>query len=295
MTDKELFSVVGLQKESDTIKVIKKTSGKIPVLSFVILFLILFLCLFAELFVKNSPSYLNLEKCLVSPCREFIFGTDALGRDMFSCILYGGRISLIIGILSTVISTIIAVIYGSICGMASKAVDTVLVRIMEIFYSVPSLLIIIFIQGIIGKVSVLSISFAVGVVSWCDMAKIIRTEVQRLNKSEFVIASRCMGGSFYHILRMHLIPNFISSIVFMIVMNIRSAIVAESTLSFMGIGLPLEIISWGSMLSLAEQSLMMGAWWIVVIPGVFIISVIMSLTSVGDFLKKTYARSQKNI
>ena len=99
-----------------------------------------------------------------------------------------------------------------------------------------------------------------------------------IRNSEYVIASRCMGGSFFYILWHHLAPNFFSSIMFMVVMNIRSAIVAESTLSFMGIGLPLEVISWGSMLSLSEKALMTKAWWIILIPGVFLIVTLLRFT-----------------
>lgn len=295
MTDKELFQVVGIQKQ--IIKEIPPTKkkNKLPVISIGILSLIVIFCLLSELFINYSPSYLNLEKCYIAPCREFIFGTDSLGRDMFSCILYGGRISLLIGVISTVISTSIAVIYGSICGVSSKTVDIVLTRIMEIFFSVPSLLITIFIQAIIGKASVISISVAVGIVSWCDMAKIIRTEVQKIFNSEFVIASKCMGAGFFHILVKHLIPNYISSITFMVIMNVKNAIIAESTLSFMGIGLPIEITSWGSMLSLAQESLLSGAWWVIIIPGAFIISVIMCLTSIGNYLKKTLIDKQNNM
>ncbi len=295
MTDKELFKVVGIQKQ-DTVHLLPiKNTKRLPVFSITILSLIVFLCLFSELFMSNSPSFLNLEKCFIAPCREFIFGTDSLGRDIFSCILYGGRISLMIGVISTLISTFIAISYGSICGVASKTVDTILTRIMEIFFSVPSLLITIFVQAIIGEVSIISISVAIGIVSWCDMAKIIRTEVQKIYRSEFVIASRCVGGGFFHILIRHLLPNYISSITFMIIMNVKNAIIAESTLSFMGIGLPIEIISWGSMLSLAQESLLTGAWWIIIIPGVFIVSVIMCLTSIANYLKKILIGKQNNM
>ena len=125
----------------------------------------------------------------------------------------------------------------------------------------------------------------IGLTSWFGIAKIIRTEVRQLRSSEYVIAAKCMGGSFWHILWKHLAPNFVSSIMFMVVMNVRSAIVAESTLSFLGIGLPLDVISWGSMLSLAEKALMSRAWWIVLIPGIFLVVVLMCITSLGHWLQ----------
>ena len=122
----------------------------------------------------------------------------------------------------------------------------------HLILSIPNLLLIIFLQAIMGRATIGSISIVIGLTSWFGIAKIIRTEVRQLRSSEYVIAAKCMGGSFWHILWKHLAPNFVSSIMFMVVMNVRSAIVAESTLSFLGIGLPLDVISWGSMLSLGR-------------------------------------------
>lgn len=136
-----------------------------------------------------------------------------------------------------------------------------------------------------GKATIGLISIVIGLTSWFGIAKIIRTEVRQLRSSEYVIAAKCMGGSFWHILWKHLAPNFVSSIMFMVVMNVRSAIVAESTLSFLGIGLPLDVISWGSMLSLAEKALMTRAWWIILIPGIFLVVVLMCITSLGHWLQ----------
>ena len=109
---------------------------------------------------------------------------------------------------------------------------------------------------------------------------------QYSESNEYVVAARCMGGGFFYILRKHLAPNFLSSIMFMVVMNIRSAIVEESTLSFMGIGLPLEIISWGSMLSLSEKALLTDGWWIILIPGAFLVVTLLAITGLGDYLRK---------
>ena len=143
--------------------------------------------------------------------------------------------------------------------------------------------------------NVITISAVIGMTSWTSITKVVRTEVRQIRNSEYVIASRCMGGSFFYILWHHLAPNFFSSIMFMVVMNIRSAIVAESTLSFMGIGLPLEVISWGSMLSLSEKALMTKAWWIILIPGVFLIVTLLSFTSIGNYLRKQANRKQRNL
>ena len=138
-------------------------------------------------------------------------------------------------------------------------------------------------------------AFVVDETSWGSIAKVIRTEVRQIRNSEYVVASRCMGGGFFHILRRHLAPNFIASIMFMVVMNVRSAIVSESTLSFMGMGLPLEIISWGSMLSLSEKALLSDSWWIILIPGAFLVTLLICLTNIGNYLRKASNRKESNL
>lgn len=295
MTEKEWFTVVGTRPEETTPPVEKRRFSQAPVVSIVLLGLIICCCLCAELIMTKDPSYLDLANYTTAPDQEFLFGTDTLGRDIFSCIWYGGRISLFIGFFATAISTLIAVVYGSASGIAPTWLDTVLMRLTEIFLSVPNLLVIIFIQAILGEASVLSISIVIGITSWCSIAKVIRTEVRQIRNSEYVIASKCMGGGFFHVLRCHLAPNFVSSIMFMVVMNVRSAIIAESTLSFMGMGLPLEIISWGSMLSLAEKALMTHAWWMILIPGMFLVTLLMCMTNLGNWLRKSVNQKESNL
>lgn len=294
MTEKERFSVVGI-RAVQTRTPPPKRRQRLPLPALSLLCLIMLGCLFAGLLTTRDPSYLDLSHSSKAPCAEFLFGTDTLGRDLFSCIWYGGRVSLLIGFAATALSTAIAILYGSASGMAPVWLDSLLMRLTEVFLSVPSLLLVIFIQAILGDATVLSIAFVIGVTSWCSIAKIIRTEVRQIRNSEYVVASRCMGGGFFHVLRCHLAPNFVSSIMFMVVMNVRSAIVAESTLSFMGIGLPLEVISWGSLLSLSQQALMTRAWWIVLIPGAFLIAVLMCLTALGNWLRKSVNQKESNL
>lgn len=143
--------------------------------------------------------------------------------------------------------------------------------------------------------SLLSGALVIGLTSWTSIAKVVRTEVRQLRASEYVIAAKCMGGSFFHILRCHLAPNFFSSILFMVVMNVRSAIIAESTLSFMGLGLPIEVVTWGSMLSLAEKALMTDAWWILLIPGAFLVVMLLCITNLGDYLRSRTSRKESNL
>ena len=186
-------------------------------------------------------------------------------------------------------------VYGAVSGFGPQWLDTLMMRFTEIVLSVPSLLTVLFIQAILGRANVLTLSFVIGLTSWASIAKVIRTEVRQIRSSEYVLASRCMGGRFVHILARHLTPNFVASIMFMVVMNVRTAIVTESTLSFMGMGLPLEIISWGSMLSLAEKALMTRSWWVILIPGAFLAALLMSVTNIGSFLRKTVSPRESNL
>lgn len=266
-----------------------------PVFSMVVLAIIVLGCVFCELIMTKDPTYMDLMNYTKAPCREFLFGTDTLGRDIFSMIWYGGRISLFIGFVATVISTVIAVVFGSLSGIAPQWLDNLMMRFTEILLSVPSLLIIILLQAIMGEANVLSLSIVIGITSWTSIAKVVRTEVRVIRSSEYVIAAKSMGGGFFHILRRHLTPNFVSSIMFMVVMNIRSAIVAESTLSFMGIGLPLKIISWGSMLSLSEKALLTKSWWIILTPGIFLVATLLCVTALGNYLRKNLSRKQSNL
>ena len=290
------FELTGIRSIQETVPEKKKKwyQGK-PMVSVAILLLIVLGCVCAEWIMTKDPTYMDLLNYNKAPDREFLFVTDTMGRDIFSMIWYGGRISLIIGGLSTVISTLIAVIVGAFSGMAPAWLDEALMRFTEIFLSVPSLLLIILLQAIMGKATVLSLSFVIGVTSWTSIAKVVRTEVRQIRNSEFVIASRCMGGGFFHILWKHLAPNFFSAIMFMVIMNVRTAMMSEATLSFMGIGLPVEIITWGSMLSLAEKALMTGSWWIILIPGLFLVVTVLCLTNIGNACRQQANRKESNL
>ena len=266
-----------------------------PIISMGVLGVILLSCIFCDFFIPKDPTYMDLYHANQAPNSEFWFGTDTMGRDIFSMIFYGGRISLFIGFTATVISTVIAIVFGAISGLVPKWLDETLMRLTDILLSIPSLLLIIFIQAILGKANILSISLVIGMTGWTTIAKVVRTEVRQIRNAEYVVAARCMGAGFFRILRRHLTPNFVSAIMFMVVMNIRGAIGAESTLSFMGIGLPLEVISWGSMLSLSEKALLSGSWWIILIPGLFLVVTLLCVTNIGNYLRKKGNRKVSNL
>lgn len=299
MTNKDSFRLVGmLPRESlpeERARGWRRYFCGKPVAAMALLAVIGFCCLFAELMMTHDPTYLDLANANVAPNGEFLFGTDALGRDLFSMIWYGGRVSLAIGLLSTAISTVIAVVYGCISGLSSRMVDNAMMRATEILLSIPSILIVILLQAVLGEATVLSISLVIGVTGWMNIAKVVRSEVRQIRGCDYVLAARCMGGGFFHILGRHLLPNFLSSIMFMVVTNIGTAIATEATLSFLGIGLPLEIVSWGSMLSAADRALLSNNWWVIVIPGLFIVLTLVCFTAVGNHIRKRANKGFSNI
>lgn len=255
------------------------------IISIAILGLIIIGCIICELFTPYDPSRMMLDQISMPPSGEHLFGTDTLGRDLFSVIWHGGRISITVGLLATLISTVIAVIYGTAAGLASNRIDDLMMRFTEILLSIPQILTVIFMQAIWGDATVISMSVVIGITGWMAVAKMVRSEVKQLRSTGFVLAARTMGAGFFYIMRKHLMPNFMSAIMFMIVTNIGSAIAMEATLSFMGLGLPTDIISWGSLMSLSQRAMLTDAWWILLIPGVFLVVTLICITDIGEYLR----------
>ncbi|MDY0394678.1 ABC transporter permease [Virgibacillus halophilus] len=218
-----------------------------------------------------------------------------LGRDIYSMIWYGGRVSIMIGMLSMVIITVIGVTYGCISGMAGAKIDAMMMRFAEILNSIPSLLLLLLLASIMGKQDIWKISFVIGVTGWFALARIVRSEVRQIRNSEYVLAARCMGASFPHVMQKHLIPNFISAILFVVISSISTSMSMESTLSFLGLGLPTHIISWGSMLSLANRALLSNTWWVIMIPGVFLLVTLLAITNIGNYFRKEVNRKASNL
>ena len=272
----------------------RRLRGK-PILSAVLLGAIVLGCVFAEHLYNHDPTGFYLDHVSEAPNAEFYFGTDALGRDIFSMIWYGGRASILIGLLSTAIITLIGVIYGCVSGMASTRADALLMRVPELANSIPALLLVLLLSSVMGAQDVVKISVVIGVTGWCPLARIVRSEVRQIRTSEYVTASRCMGGRFFHLMLRHLIPNFVSAILFVVVSSIGSSISMESTLSFLGLGLPVDVVSWGSMLSLANKALLLNTWWVILIPGAFLIVTLMCVTNLAFYFRKENNRKHSNL
>ncbi len=221
------FVVVGPSYRQETVKEIKPTlrdwlKGK-PIFSAILLILIVGGCLFAEQIYNHDPSGFYLANLNEAPGGEFYFGTDSLGRDIFSMIWYGGRASILIGLLSTVIITVIGVTYGCISGMAGGRIDALMMRAVELANSIPNLLVILLLVSVMGKQNILKISLVIGVTGWFGLARIVRSEIRQIRNSEYVLAAKSMGARFDHLMCRHLIPNLVSAIMFVVISSISSS------------------------------------------------------------------------
>lgn len=262
----------------------------------IIIFLFIFLgCIFAPYIANHDPTAFYLDHLNQPPDSEFYFGTDSLGRDIFSVLWYGGRLSLMIGFLSAAVSSGVGIIYGCLSGTAPKWADTVLMRTAELLSSIPYLLLQLLLLGCIGDANVVSLSFVIGITTWMNLARVVRSEVRQIRKSDYVLASKIMGGNFFHVLWYHLLPNFISPVLFMIVSSVGLSMTMEATLSFLGIGLPTEVVSLGTMLSLSTRALLTNSWWVILIPGLFLIITLVCITHIGHHLRHEINRGSSNL
>lgn len=272
----------------------ERIKGK-PIFSVAILAVIILCCIFAPRLANHDPSSFYLEHLNEAPGKEFKFGTDSLGRDIYSMIWYGGRVSIIIGILGMAMITVIGVVYGCISGYAGSKTDTLMMRAAEIGNSIPSILLVLMLVSLMGKQNIFTLAVVISVTGWFGLARIVRSEVRQIRMSEYVLAAQCMGAGFGHLMLCHLIPNFVSAIMFVVISNISTCISMESTLSFLGLGLPVDVISWGSMLSLANKALLLNTWWVIIIPGVFLLVTLNCITNIGNFFRKENNRGQSRL
>lgn len=294
-----LFQIVGAGykeyiPEEKKLSVFQRIKGW-PVLSMAVFFLIAAGCILAPLIVNHDPTLFYLDALNQAPNGEYYFGTDSLGRDLYSIMFYGGRASIAIGLLSAAIMAVIGIVYGCISGTSYDQVDSVMMRITEMCGSIPSLLIILILTAIFPAGNIFSMSVVIGVTGWFALARIVRSEVRQIRNSEYVLYARCSSGGFLYVAWRHLIPNFLSAVMFVVVSNISSAMTTESTLSFLGLGLPVDVLSWGSMLSLANKALIMNTWWVIAVPGLFLVVTLLCITNIGNFIRQETNRKPSNL
>lgn len=228
-----------------------------------------------HLHLKNLP-----------PCSEFWFGTDELGRDLFTRIWWGARISLFVGITASLIDLIVGVFYGSLSGLLGGKWDELMMRVADILYSIPYLLVVILLMVVIGS-GILTILIALTITGWIGMARIVRGQILQLKELDFIRAAESIGASPSRILLRHLIPNTMGPIIITVTLTVPTAIFAEAFLSFLGLGVQAPIASWGTMASDGLPALRYYPWRLF-FPAGFISITMLSFNLLGDGLRDAF-------
>jgi peptide/nickel transport system permease protein len=212
------------------------------------------------------------------------FGTDDLGRDLATRILYGGRVSLAIGLLAVTVAVSIGTLVGVVAGYYGRWIDSLLMRFVDMMYSFPRLFLLILFGVIFKGMTIGVIVLVLGVLSWMTTARLVRASFLSLKNREFVEAARCVGARDRRIILRHILPNSIAPIIVAATLGVAAAIIAESTLSFLGLGIQPPTSSWGNMLNHATTD-MDKAPWIAIFPGLFIFLAVVSINFIGDGLR----------
>jgi oligopeptide transport system permease protein len=290
---KEKFTIVG-GNHADTEKLaatsvsfwkevrLRFMHNKLAIAGFVILIVVALLAIFVpwlspysyreQLGVYNSP-----------PSAKHWFGTDDLGRDIFVRVWVGARISLFIGLTAAVIDLIIGVLWGSIAGLLGGRVDDIMMRIADVLTAVPYLLVVIILLVVLQP-GLLPMIIALSITGWVNMARIVRGEVLSIKNREYVLAARTLGAGTGHIIMKHLVPNALGAILVTMTLTIPSAIFTESFLSYLGLGVPQPMASWGTMASEGNNALDTAPWRLI-FPAVLISVTIFAFNAVGDGLR----------
>ncbi|MDM8143527.1 ABC transporter permease [Megamonas hypermegale] len=245
--------IINVQKQTETLGYwqdawLRLKKNKMATLGLAVIVVLILIAVFVPLFSSHSYDEQNLMMPNQSPSFEHWFGTDNLGRDIFIRVLYGARISLAIGIVASLLNFFIGVIYGGIAGFCGGKVDRVMMNIVDILYSVPTLLYVILLMVVL-KPGLINIFIALGIGYWLQMARIVRGQILAMKQQEFILAARCIGASRMRILLRHLIPNAMGAIVVTMTLAIPDAIFTEAFLSFIGLGVSAPMASWGVLAS----------------------------------------------
>jgi oligopeptide transport system permease protein len=239
--------------------------------------------IFAPLITPYGFARQDLTAILQNPSAKHWLGTDGLGRDVFARLLYGARTSLAVGIFTQVIVLGIGLPIGAIAGYAGGRVDNVLMRFVDVMYSFPDILLIILIKAILGG-GIYQLFFAIGLVAWVDIARLVRGQMMSVKSRDFVAAARAMGGMGPYITERHLLPNSLGPIIVSVTFNVPRAIFTEAALSFIGIGVRPPTPSWGSMIS-DGYAVIFASWYQVFFPALAIALLMIAFTFLGDGLR----------
>ncbi len=264
----------------------------------VILALIVLAAVFAPFITPQLPEETNLALRLKPPFwmadseSPYFLGTDQLGRDMWTRIVYGARISLTIGFLAMLVAGPVGVFLGLISGYRGKYTDVIIMRIADAQLSIPSILLAVAIIAVLGR-SLVILIVVLGVTKWVEYARVSRAEVLRLKETDFVLASTVVGAKPSRLLFQHILPNLMTPIIVLASFSVAEMILAEASLSFLGLGVQPPTPSWGSMISDGRDYLN-NAWWVATWPGIAVLITVLAINFVGDWLTEVlHPRSVK--
>ena len=266
--------------------------NKLAVVSAVVIALALLLAVFAPVVAPYGEAEQDVLARLQPPSAAHWFGTDELGRDVLSRILYGSRLSLAIGILPSVISLVIGIVLGLLAGYFGGWADYVIMRLADVMLSVPSLLLAMVVMYTLGS-STVNLFVALSMVGWASVARVVRSQTLSLKESEYVEAAQSIGVSRFNIMRRHILPNCVPSLIVLFTLNVPAAILSESSLSFLGIGAQPPAASWGLMVNQSKQFLFTQPW-LALAPCVAIMVVVLAFNFLGDGLRDVLDPYMKN-
>jgi peptide/nickel transport system permease protein len=258
---------------------------------------------------ETLANSVDLLSRLAGPSSTHWFGTDSVGRDVFFRIIYGGQISLFIGLMAVFLEVSLGTLVGGVAGYFGGWVDAVLMRITEAMLAIPSLFLLIvlakFIGRDVGQVTIMGRTFSgsigivilvIGITSWMYLARIVRANVLSLKELDYISASKALGASNARIFFSHLVPNTLGPIIVSATLGLASAILLEAYVSFLGLGVQQPTSTWGNMMQQAQSFLIRGAWWMWVFPSLFIVMIILSINLMGDGLRDAMdPRSSRHI
>ena len=248
-----------------------------------ILLIVLTLACAAGPIFSQSYEEQNLDLGAVPPSPQHWLGTDTLGRDLLSRILYGGRISLTVGLVATFVALAIGVTYGAVAGFIGGKVDSVMMRLVDILYALPFAIFVILLMVFFGR-NIFLLFFAIGAVEWLTMARIVRGQVMSIKRMEFIEAARALGLGRRRIIFRHLIPNVLGPVIVYTTLTIPAVMLLEAFLSFLGLGVQAPMSSWGVLIKDGSEK-MEEFWWLLVFPGALFSLTLFSLNFLGDGLR----------
>jgi peptide/nickel transport system permease protein len=251
-----------------------------------ILLLVIVAALAAPIVAPYDPVRINLGNQVLAPSVEHLFGTDRLGRDVLSRVLWGARVSLGVSLVAVTLGSMVGILLGAAAGYGGSATDAIVSRAVDVMLSLPTFFLLIVIQSLFPP-STVSVALIIGATSWMALARIVRGQFLSLKQREFVDAARALGAGPVRIVFRHLLPSATSQIIVFFTLGLADAVLVESALSFLGLGVPAYQASWGNMLSDGQISILSGSWWVALFPGLMILVTALSINLVGDGLQES--------